>query len=321
MLVLKLSITDLAETRFAISPMNELIAGLRMLNEPARAGPHLPWVREALDAAEEIDLAGLLALTPLSGYLPDFLTPSATSPLASFEDELERVRTTPPDVVAREVRAVFRGRDMPPSAEALIGDPRAQLDRLAAILDRWWRRVVEPHWPRIRAMLDADLAHRARRLTAGGPAALFADLHPLVHWSEVRLTVETRFDAVVPLAGRGLVLMPSAFYWQSIGPIIDPPWQPTLIYPARGVELLWQPGEAGPDALARVIGRSRAALLAALDAPRPTTDLARRLGLSPGAVSQHLAALRAAGLLTATRHGREVLYLRTPLADQLTRKR
>ena len=166
-------------------------------------------------------------------------------------------------------------------------------------------------------MLDADLAHRARRLTEGGPAALFADLHRMVRWRDGRLDVGTLFDASVPLAGRGLVLVPSAFYWQSVGPIIDPPWQPTLIYPARGVELLWQPGEAGPRALSRVIGRSRADLLAALEAPRSTTDLARQLGLSPGAVSQHLAALRDAGLLTAARRGREVLYLRTHLADQL----
>lgn len=168
-------------------------------------------------------------------------------------------------------------------------------------------------------MLDADLAHRARRLTEGGPAALFADLHPMVRWRDDRLDVSTIFDASVSLAGRGLVLVPSAFYWQGVGPIIDPPWQPTLIYPARGVELLWQPGEAGPQALPRVIGRSRADLLAALNAPRTTTDLAKQLGLSPGAVSQHLTALRSAGLLTTHRRGREVLYLRTPLADQLRR--
>ena len=141
----------------------------------------------------------------------------------------------------------------------------------------------------------------------------------MVRWRDDRLAVRTLFDARVPLAGRGLILIPSAFSWQSVAPIIDPPWQPTLIYPARGVELLWQPGEADPRTLARVIGRSRADLLTALEAPRSTTQLARRLGLSPGAVSQHLSALGAIGLLTAARHGREVLYLRTPLADQLQR--
>ncbi|MEU7073707.1 metalloregulator ArsR/SmtB family transcription factor [Streptomyces narbonensis] len=39
-----------------------------------------------------------------------------------------------------------------------------------------------------------------------------------------------------------------------------------------------------------------------------TTGLARQTGLSPGAVSQHLAVLRDAGLVTGHRYGREVYY-------------
>src|SRR3954451_5153807 len=107
MLVLDFSVADLARTRFAVSPMSELIGGLRLLHAPDRAGPHLPWLREALAATTEVELGPLLALTPDSGYMPDFLTPPATSPLASFADELERVRDTPPEVVRREVAAVF----------------------------------------------------------------------------------------------------------------------------------------------------------------------------------------------------------------------
>ena len=48
-------------------------------------------------------------------------------------------------------------------------------------------------------------------------------------------------------------------------------------------------------------------------------DLARLLGLSPGGASQHLTALRAAGLVTARREGRSVLYARTALGDGLVR--
>jgi DNA-binding transcriptional ArsR family regulator len=110
---------------------------------------------------------------------------------------------------------------------------------------------------------------------------------------------------------------PAAFHWEGIAPIVDPPWQPTLIYPARGLELLWTPPVTTPEALARVVGRSRARLLAALDAPLSTTELARRLELTAGATSQHLGALRAAGLVTATRQGHEGLYLRTHPAECL----
>jgi DNA-binding transcriptional ArsR family regulator len=58
-------------------------------------------------------------------------------------------------------------------------------------------------------------------------------------------------------------------------------------------------------------------LLTALDQPASTTQLARSLGLAPGAVGDHLAILHGAGLLTKVRSGRSVLYRRTPLGDAL----
>jgi DNA-binding transcriptional ArsR family regulator len=90
------------------------------------------------------------------------------------------------------------------------------------------------------------------------------------------------------------------------------------MYRARGVALLWESGQPAPgDALAKVLGRGRASVLLSLDAPRTTGDVARRLEISPGGVSQHLSALRAAGLVSSNRHGRSVLYARSPLADEL----
>jgi DNA-binding transcriptional ArsR family regulator len=59
-------------------------------------------------------------------------------------------------------------------------------------------------------------------------------------------------------------------------------------------------------------------VLADLDAPRSTTELAQRLALSAASVSQHLAVLRGAGLVDASRVGRVVLYARTPRGDGLT---
>ncbi|MEV6774665.1 ArsR/SmtB family transcription factor [Streptomyces syringium] len=66
-----------------------------------------------------------------------------------------------------------------------------------------------------------------------------------------------------------------------------------------------------------MVGRSRAALLAELTAPASTTDLARRTGLTPGGVSRHLTALRTAGLVSAHRVGRRVLYARTRAGETL----
>ncbi|WP_460494936.1 helix-turn-helix domain-containing protein [Dactylosporangium cerinum] len=58
-------------------------------------------------------------------------------------------------------------------------------------------------------------------------------------------------------------------------------------------------------------------MLVELSAPASTTALAARTGLTAGGVSQHLAALRAAGLVTAHRDGRTVLNIRTDVADAL----
>jgi DNA-binding transcriptional ArsR family regulator len=186
-------------------------------------------------------------------------------------------------------------------------------------LERYWHIAIEPNWQRIRALLEADIAHRAKQLTEGGPAALFDDLHPAIRWHDPTLEVDVPFKGHVSnLRGRGLLLVPSAFAWPGPAVITEEHWQPTLIYPARAVATLWDTGgESTPAALANVIGRTRAALLAELEAPRSTTDVARLLNLTPGGASQHLTALRAAGLAAARREGRSVLYVRTPLADQL----
>ncbi|WP_443062558.1 ArsR/SmtB family transcription factor [Streptomyces sp. NBC_00390] len=66
-----------------------------------------------------------------------------------------------------------------------------------------------------------------------------------------------------------------------------------------------------------MLGRSRTLLLTELETPASTTELAHRTGLSPAGVSQNLTALRDAGLVSAHRAGRSVLYARTSIADSL----
>jgi DNA-binding transcriptional ArsR family regulator len=237
-----------------------------------------------------------------------------------FEDELELVRATEPEQIRNDMR-IYRGnRKLPPLLEPFETQPRKAVNQLADVLDLYWRRAIEPHWPRIRALLEADIAYRARRLTEGGAAALFADLHPTIAWreDEAILDAELPYRGHVILGGKGLLLVPSAFSWLGPATLTEKPWQPTLLYPARGIATLWDAGaRRTPEALAGVIGQSRAALLAELDAPRSTTDVARLVGITPGGASQHLGALRDAGLVAGRREGRVVLYVRTPLADAL----
>lgn len=69
-------------------------------------------------------------------------------------------------------------------------------------------------------------------------------------------------------------------------------------------------------ALPSLPGAPRARLIYLLDEPLPTVKIARRLQVTPSAVSQHLWVLYATALLTWAQDGRQVLY-RGSLGDQL----
>lgn len=309
---------DVARVRFAFSPNWEVASSIRVLRDPSAHALHVPWVEEARAALAGVDLAMLAALVPSEGYVPDFFAPPPDTPIPEFADELARVRRVAPARVVNELGKLFGRRRPPRAVQPLLDDPRRGLRQLTDLIAVYWELALAPHWDRIRALLQAEVLHRARQLTVGGAELLFADLHPEVSWHAPSLIVEMRHEAVLPLEGRGLLLIPSVFFWPRTAAVTDAPWQPSLTYPPRGVATLWDPSEAtGPEGLAGVLGATRAALVAELEAPRSTAELARRLGVTAGAVSQHLGKLRAAGVVNASREGREVLYVLTPAGEAL----
>jgi DNA-binding transcriptional ArsR family regulator len=166
----------------------------------------------------------------------------------------------------------------------------------------------------VRALLDADVGFQTRRLAEGGLDRLFAELHPTLRWHDNTLTRQRGDDDHRDLDGEGLVLMPSSFKWDQVVVVMDPPWQPTVIYPARGIGTFWQAARGTTDtALARLIGRTRACLLIDLTEPTTTTALAHRHALAPGTVSEHLSVLREAGFVVGERYRHEIRYRRTAL--------
>ncbi len=223
---------------------------------------------------------------------------------------------TPADQVRAEVRRVFAPAPAPPLLQPFEDDPPAALAALAELVRAYWERALAPHWPRIRALLEGDVLHRARQLADGGAQRLFAGIHPELRFADDTLFIDMPFDGHVDLEGRGLLFVPSAFTWPRPAASIEAPWQPFVVYSARGVASLWDPGRTPPPAaLAALLGRRRASVLGALHSPRSTTELARALELSPGSVSQHLSVLRDAGVVNAHRVGRVVLYARAPTGD------
>ena len=315
---------DLVRTRFAISPLFDLIWSTDVLRDPAGHSLHLPWARAARRRLEGFDyeLLDVLATSSQRGYVPDFLAPPPTTPLAELGDELARVRATPPERVAARDRLALRGgrRCRPRSRGRCSTIPRAASTSSPTVMAGYFERAIAPWWQEIRAALESDILHRARRLTAGGAIEVFADLHPQVRWREGVLEVDRRHDQDVDLRGRGLLLVPAAFAWPRVFAMTDEPWQPALVYTPRGLGTLWAPPADGDrEALADLLGRRRAAILATLGTPAATSDLAARLGASPAGVNEHLGVLRRAGLVRAARDGRRVLYSRTPAGDALLR--
>ncbi|MEV4573935.1 ArsR family transcriptional regulator [Nonomuraea jabiensis] len=264
-----------------------------------------------LDAAD-VDL--LLSLVGERLVLPDFLTPRPTTFAPAFEEELALVRQTAPEHVRRDLLAALVTGPVPADDAAAV----RFRDATCELLQRYWELAIEPVWPRMRLILEADMTYRARQLAMGGARLLFADMHPNLRWHEGVLYIAKMIARHhVPSSGLGLLLMPSVFAHKPAPPF-HPDVPPSLVYPSRAVATLWTPPPA-PDAtaLTKLLGAPRARLLHLLGEPLPTIELARRLRVTPSAISQHLRVMHATGLVIRVRHGRQVLYRRSPLGDQL----
>lgn len=306
---------DVARIRFAFSPLWELVLSLVVLRAPAQHSLHLPWVRSVRPRLTGLDLSELFALTPVRGIVADFLSPPPTSPLPDFAAELELIRDTPKKRILADITDVP---GIPKTIAARIReDPRAAVNRVANSLQAYWDLALAEFWPRIQALLEADVMWRSRRLAIGGAHALFEDLHETVTWQGDRLSATDPWQYRGSLSGEGLLLVPSAMAWPSVRKMVEP-YQPVIAYPVRGIATLWETGDPpSSEALRALLGRTRAQLLTALAEPSSTTVLAGRLAITPGAVSQHLSVLRASGLVSRTRVGGSVLYGRTTRGDTL----
>ncbi len=334
MVRIELGVEDLANTRFGISPLTETVFSLWALTEPSRHTLHLPWVRATRGQLDPDDARLLGALVGPSRIppdfrgnpsrpVPDFLTPRPTKFVSRFEDELATVRSTQVEIVRRDLLATHAPDRLPealrPAARSEDRATSVLLNAICDTLQRHWEHSLAPNWAETQLVLEADTTYRARQLATGGARRLFADMHPNITWSDGVLSIaEMMAHHTVAAAGRGLLLTPSIFAYKPVPPL-DPGQPPSVGYPSRGIGTLWNPPPQ-PDvaALVDLLGRTRALLLQMLQEPLATVELARRLKVTPSAVSQHLQVLHATGLVVRDRDRRQVLYRRSQTGDRLT---
>ncbi|MFJ3957772.1 ArsR/SmtB family transcription factor [Arthrobacter sp. NPDC090010] len=317
----RLGLDDVAALRFGISPGHELAAAIRLLQTAQSRPLHWGWLRSARRDLPEEAFAVLALLIAPQGYFPDFLT-GPPSPDRTPDDELETLRSTPPDVVAHQLRKVLLLAEGPRyrAVERMAEHPALALGRIAEAWSALWDALVEPHWKQVRRLLLTDITRRSGTMAELGAGAMVRGLHERVSWRPG--TVQVRMNAwqeEVDCHGQGLLLVPSVLSspWCSV--LTEAPVQPTLFYPVLDLSPEWhRSGLVGDgEALRRLLGTGRAAVLSILETAHNTTDVARLCHLAPSTAVHHLTVLRDAGLVTSARRGAAVEHHRTPLGDSL----
>src|SRR5215208_6735013 len=320
MITIPLSTEDLTKVRLAPSPLWETVTSFAVLLYHRRDTIHAPWATRAQRALPGTDLSPLLAAMCLEKHCPDFLSPPPEASVATFDEELERLRATSDEVVHTEVRMLMQAEKeqfgpLSPVKELMLGiylsDPEGSLKRLVDTLRRYHDLTIAPYWPRIRELLEGDMLKRGQALALGGVEALLSNLHPKASYSGGVLELDKTCEALIEPAGRGITLVPCVFAWSGVAVLGQPGYRPTLAYRPRGVANLWSTSSPARNgtALEAALGAGRASVLKGLlPVPSTTTELAHQLHLSPAAISAHLSRLKDAELVEPHRSGRKEFY-------------
>ncbi|MEU2235238.1 ArsR/SmtB family transcription factor [Streptomyces vietnamensis] len=280
--------------RSSLGPLLEGVFATRMLVRPAH-GAYARWRIAVLNSIRGSSRAAL----------PVAPAPGAETPLLRLLETVDRERD----------------RELPTR--------RTEAERLALDV---WRAGVFPYAERMLERLEAVCHAHCREAAADGVEGLLSTLHPRIAWRDRVLEVPGGPDRDVHLDGRGIVLKPSVFLPGEAGRVLErerESGQTVLVFgadpeltegwneavSAAGGDDADEGGEA--RALSALVGQTRAAALRVLTDTSTNSELAARLGVSPGVASRHAAVLRETGLITTRRVGSSALHTVTPLGMAL----
>lgn len=316
----ELSPGDIQAVRFGISPGHELAHAVRVLLRPAQHPLQWGWLRSVRENLPRDSFAVLAAVIGDDGYLPDFLTATASWEMTP-EAELDALRAASLEGMRVDFgKMVLRSTGA--RRQALREMQEHPIRTRAIIADAWsevWEAALAPVWPQLERILRADIVVRSRAIATGGIAGMAGDLHPKVGWGDGAVRVSLRrHSEQVDCRGSGLVLVPSVMSSWGCMVLTEPPAQPTLFYPARGVTAGWAKDAIEISAaLSALLGPARAEILLEAGNARTTSQVAKDAGIAVSTASHHLTVLRAAGLVSSERDGARMLHLRTPLGEAL----
>jgi hypothetical protein len=254
----------------------------------------------------------LLPLVPDSSYWPDFLTPHNGT--EGLEPALETLLSTPRARIGHELDRLT-GRSGAPSwgADLATGGSGA-LTLLGDHLRSYFTAALAPRWSDVRRHAATEHTRLIGASANGGPEDVLANL-PCAVWHPADRILQARYPVShdVHLGGRGLRLIPSWFCATAPVVLADTDLPPVLVYPLPHNP----PPAADPDALAKLLGATRARILATITVATTTATIHHETGISAAQISRHTAVLAANDLILQARHAGHTFYSRTPLGDAL----
>jgi DNA-binding transcriptional ArsR family regulator len=280
------------------------------------------------------------------GFVPEFLTPSASSGYRGFEEELSELEELDETTLAlgflrplwdhrgerdealledERVREHVRSRighlrADPELGELIFEGPRELWRRFRALLAGYWETAFAEEWAALEPRLAETVADAGRRIAEDGVYAYLSGLSPqlLINPSRAEICRDLPHEHEVDVRpGAELVLVPSAFVWPHVRINCDPPWPPVIVHPAPFALAQTKPGFPPEDvvhvlrALADPTRLQALRLIAAGE--RSTQELAPLIGISEAGLSKHLRLLARAGLVRTRREGYYVLYSSDPV--------
>ncbi len=309
--------------RFAFSPLLETTLSYFRLQYTEHSAIYAPWIDETQRALHGVELAFMDALILPRHYMADFLTPTPTTPRMDFEAELQAVLQTPPDIVRASVQEVIEHGGESDIRNYFLAYPSDALYCLVEEMRVYWQRTVAPHWSRMLPVLENDVLYRARLLAIEGTESVLHSLDNRIHYAPGVLSLDKKYkdgaydNYEVQTTDSLLYLIPSVFSFNSLSWQVVEPWHPALYYGTRGSGLWYSVPQANNAALEITLGEARARIFIALADPTSTSELARKLHLTDGAVSQQLTLLRQAGLIESQRSGYRVYHRLSQRGTQL----